>query len=59
MKAHEEEMKILRAKNQEMQEELEMLKVSVAYVQLSYTIIFGLPKDHLNVIFQPPVVLLA
>jgi len=30
MKAHEEERKILRAKNQEMQEELEMLKVSVA-----------------------------
>jgi hypothetical protein len=30
MKAHEEEREILRTKNQEMQRELEMLKVSVA-----------------------------
>jgi hypothetical protein len=30
MKAHEEERKILRSKNQELQQELEMLKVSVA-----------------------------
>jgi len=30
MKAHEEERQILRSKNQEMEQELEMLKVSVA-----------------------------
>jgi len=62
-KSNEEEKGILQSRNQELQQELEALKViAPKYTKctaVSDCIVFGIADDHLNVSFQPALVHLA